>query len=187
MFGHRVQVLIVCLALVYQMTTKRSNGDKRATGKPLQGVLVVDFTRLYPGPLATLLLGDMGATVIKIEDEEKPDMLRSFAPIASDGVSISYHALNRGKLSLSLHLRRQESRSVILRLLEHAAVLVESFRPGVIEAILGFQHIEELCARFPNLIVARINAFGSGDSVPQFYKAIPAQYVHGGVDGCVGG
>jgi crotonobetainyl-CoA:carnitine CoA-transferase CaiB-like acyl-CoA transferase len=76
--------------------------------KPLTGVTVLDLSRLYPGPLCTLILRDMGAEVIKIEDPTTAgDLLRHYTPKYKDGNSLAFHALNRGKKSIALNLKNQ--------------------------------------------------------------------------------
>lgn len=76
--------------------------------KPLSGVTVLDLSRLYPGPLCTLILKDMGAEVIKIEDPATGDLLRHYTPKLQDGSSLPFHALNRGKKSVALNLKKQQ-------------------------------------------------------------------------------
>lgn len=77
--------------------------------KPLSGVIILDLSRLYPGPLCTLILHDMGAEVIKIEDPTTGgDLLRFYTPKLKDGSSLPFHALNRGKKSIALNLKKQQ-------------------------------------------------------------------------------
>ncbi len=99
-------------------------------GGPLNGVRVLDLTRLLPGPVATLHLADMGADVIKIEDHGGGDYARILGE-GPDGVSVFYRSVNRNKRGLRLDLKQAAGRDVFLRLARTADVVVESFRPGV--------------------------------------------------------
>jgi crotonobetainyl-CoA:carnitine CoA-transferase CaiB-like acyl-CoA transferase len=125
---------------------------------PLSGVRVLDMSRLLPGPFCTQLLCDLGAEVIKVEDPEGGDYARSYPPLLGDGNSAAFHALNRGKKSVTLDLKRAEDWRRFLALLATADVLVESFRPGVL-AKLGAGP-SALAARFPGLIVCSISGYG---------------------------
>jgi crotonobetainyl-CoA:carnitine CoA-transferase CaiB-like acyl-CoA transferase len=99
---------------------------------PLAGIRVLDLSRLLPGPYATLVLADLGADVVKIEEPGRGDYLRWMPPLAGQQ-SGAFHALNRNKRSLALDLRAPGGPGVLLRLARSADVLVESFRPGVLE------------------------------------------------------
>jgi len=118
-------------------------------GKPLQGVRVLDLSRLLPGPYASLVLSDLGADVVKVEDPDPGDYLRELSP----GM---FAALNRGKRSIVLDLKTADGASQLRRLCERADVLVESFRPGVLER-LGFS---DLLANPGRLVICRISGFG---------------------------
>lgn len=127
----------------------------------LAGLRVIDFTRLLPGPFCTMLLADLGAEVIKVEDPAGGDYARWYPPrIAEgdDGYGAFFAALNEGKKSVCADLRDPEARARIERLLATADVLVEGFRPGVLER-LGFEP-DALRARNPRLIIARISGWG---------------------------
>ena len=105
--------------------------------QPLSGILVLDFTTLLPGPLATLLLAEAGAEVIKIERPGGEDM-RHYEP-RFDGESAMFALLNRGKKSLVLDLKNATDRDKLRPLLARADVLVEQFRPGVMARLgLGY-------------------------------------------------
>jgi alpha-methylacyl-CoA racemase len=124
--------------------------------QPLSGLTVIDFSTLLPGPLATLMLAEAGATVIKIERPGGEDM--RFFPPRSGNVGTLYAMLNRGKQCLELDLKSTEAREKILELTNTADIVVEQFRPGVMERLgLG---AEELCARNPRLIHCSITGFG---------------------------
>lgn len=126
--------------------------------RPLDGLRVLDLSRLLPGPFATMLLADLGAAVDKVEDPKAGDYLRTMPPLASDGMNAIFHGLNRSKRSLVLDLKRPEGRDALLRLLPRYDVLVESFRPGVL-ARLGLGH-DVLLATHPGLIVCAITGYG---------------------------
>jgi alpha-methylacyl-CoA racemase len=124
--------------------------------QPLAGLLVLDFTTLLPGPLATLILTEAGAKVIKIERPGGDDM-RAFPPLR-DGQSVAFGLLNRGKESLTLNLKSAEDRARLEPLLEKVDVLVEQFRPGVMERLgLGYEATK---ARNPGLIYCSISGYG---------------------------
>ncbi len=124
----------------------------------MAGVRVLDLSRLLPGPYASLLLADLGATVVKVEEPGRGDYARAFPPLAADGNSAVFHALNRGKQSVALDLKSQQGRTALLHMLQDADVLLESFRPGVM-AKLGLAP-PDLCQRFPRLVVCSISGYG---------------------------
>ncbi|WP_069384701.1 CaiB/BaiF CoA transferase family protein [Halomonas caseinilytica] len=124
----------------------------------LQGIRVIDLTRVISGPFCTQMLGDHGAEVIKIEPPGRGDIVRSQGNMVN-GFSWYFAQFNRNKRSLTLDLRQEEGKAVLIRLLEDADVLVENFRPGV----MGKMGLDDatLRERFPHLVVGRINGFGS--------------------------
>jgi crotonobetainyl-CoA:carnitine CoA-transferase CaiB-like acyl-CoA transferase len=124
---------------------------------PLSGVRVVDLTRVLSGPFCTMLLGDLGADVIKVEAPEG-DPVRAQGAMR-DGVSWYFAQYNRNKRSVRLDLRQPAGREVLARLIGQADVLVENFRPGVL-ARLGFDDAR-LQALRPSLVTCSINGFGS--------------------------
>jgi crotonobetainyl-CoA:carnitine CoA-transferase CaiB-like acyl-CoA transferase len=124
--------------------------------QPLAGRLVLDFTTLLPGPLATLMLAEAGAEVIKIERPGGEDM-RGFPPFV-EGQSVPFALLNRGKASHVADLKNGEDRARLMPLIERADVLVEQFRPGVM-ARLGFGY-ETLAAINPRLVYCSITGYG---------------------------
>ena len=101
---------------------------------PLSGVRVLDLTRLLPGPFATLVLADLGADVVKVEDPRGGDWLRVLPPLRGE-MSDAYHALNRSKRSVALDLRRPEGAAALRRLAARADAVLESFRPGVMDRL----------------------------------------------------
>ena len=125
--------------------------------KPLEGVLVADFTTLLPGPLATLMLVEAGAEVVKIERPGGEDV-RRFKPFADAGYSASFAILNRGKKGVVADLKSEEGKNAVWDLVERADVLVEQFRPGVMQR-LGFGY-EAVCARNPKIIYCSISGYG---------------------------
>src|SRR3954466_14876953 len=100
----------------------------------LKGVRVLDLSRLLPGPFCTLILSDLGASVDKLEDPHVGDYLRMFPPV-KNGLSGRFNALNRDKRSFCLDLKKPSGRDALLRLIPRYDVLVESFRPGVLDRL----------------------------------------------------
>ena len=132
--------------------------DSPPVRRPLAGVRVLDLTRALSGPFATMILGDLGATVVKVEPSEGGDMTRGWGPFA-DGQSTYFLSANRGKQSLALDFRHPDGIAVVRRMARASAVVTENFRPGVAEAIgLGYA---ALCADNPALVYASISGFGS--------------------------
>ncbi len=125
---------------------------------PLSGLRVVDLTRILAGPFCTMLLADMGAEVVKIETPGLGDPVRRQGAIR-DGLSWYFAAFNRNKRSLTLNLRREEGREALARLIERADVLVENFRPGVLDAI-GFDQARR-DALNPSLVYCSLTGFGA--------------------------
>ncbi len=122
--------------------------------KPLEGVRVLDLTRLLPGAYATLLLADLGADVVKVEDPRGGDTMRTLR----GGPSRYFEPLNRGKRSVTLDLRSPDAATVLDALIARADVLVESFRPSTARRLgVDAQHLR---ARHPRLICASISGFG---------------------------
>ena len=124
--------------------------------QPLAGILIIDFTTLLPGPLATLLLAEAGAEVIKIERPGGEDM-RHYQP-RFDGESAMFALLNRGKKSLVLDLKNEADRDKLTPLIVRADVLVEQFRPGVMARLgLGYEAVRAIN---PKLIYCSITGYG---------------------------
>ncbi len=112
--------------------------------KPLKNLKVLDFTLLLPGPYGTMLLADMGADIIKIENPRQPDLMR-FAPPIVSGVSAVYSHLNRGKRSLSLDLKKPGALEIVYDLIGEYDIVVEQFRPGVMDKIgIGYKRLKEI-------------------------------------------
>jgi crotonobetainyl-CoA:carnitine CoA-transferase CaiB-like acyl-CoA transferase len=125
---------------------------------PLDGLLVLDFTRVLSGPYCTMLLADMGARVIKIEQPGRGDDTRAWGPPFIDGESAYFLSINRNKESLTLDLKHPSARRVLKPLIQQAGVVVENFRPGTMERLgLGY---DALAADSPGLIYCSISGFG---------------------------
>jgi crotonobetainyl-CoA:carnitine CoA-transferase CaiB-like acyl-CoA transferase len=124
---------------------------------PLDGVRVCDLSRLLPGPFASMLLADLGARVDKIEDLDAGDYLRAMPP-SVEGASSTFWALNRGKRSLAIDLKKPEGRDALLELVLRYDVLLESYRPGVM-ARLGLDY-PKLRERNPALVYCAITGYG---------------------------
>jgi crotonobetainyl-CoA:carnitine CoA-transferase CaiB-like acyl-CoA transferase len=124
---------------------------------PLAGVKVIDLSRLLPGPYATMLLGDLGADVLKVEDPQLGDYLRWRGPFVN-GESASFLVLNRNKRSMTLNLKHAAGREIFIKLAQQADVVVESFRPGVMEKLgVGYPQLKEIN---PRLIYCAISGYG---------------------------
>ncbi len=123
----------------------------------LHGVRVLDLSRLLPGPFLTMILADLGADVVKIEDPRIGDYLRAFPPLKG-GVAGRYLAVNRGKRSLALDLKTSDGREVFLQMVAKADVVVESFRPGVL-AKLGIDW-DVISQTNPRAILCSISGYG---------------------------
>jgi len=137
-------------------------------GGPLEGVLVADLSRVLAGPLATMLLGDLGADVVKVEHPDGGDETRAWGPPFLDGVSTYYLAVNRNKRSVALDLKDERGLAAAIALAERADVLVENFRAGALERLgLGFERVRE---RNPGLVWCSISGFGqaAGAGLPGY-------------------
>ena len=144
-------------------TTHTSVTREKRTG-PLEGVRIIDFTRLLPGPLATMMLADMGADVIKVEDPDSPDYIRGFEPLI-EGTSAFYYALNRNKRSLAVNTLSQEGKAIIIELVKNSDILIEQYRPGVMKKF-GMDY-DTLHAVNPRLIYISITGYGQDSSMSQ--------------------
>ncbi|NDW43393.1 CaiB/BaiF CoA-transferase family protein [Ruegeria sp. PrR005] len=124
---------------------------------PLDGTLILDLTHVLAGPYASMTLADLGARVIKVERPGTGDDTRAFPPF-KDGESAYFAAINHGKESIALDLKSPEDRAIFDRLLARADILLENYRPGVMER-LGYGW-EALNARHPKLIYGAVSGFG---------------------------
>jgi len=152
----------------------------------LDGIRILDLSRLLPGPFLTMILADLGADVVKIEDPRLGDYIRAAAP-SKGGLSGRYLAVNRGKRSMILDLKAAAGRDALLRMAEKADVVVESFRPGVMDKLgVGYT---ALAAANPGIVMCSISGFGqTGPYVDRAghdlgYVALAGVLAMGGVAG----
>ena len=124
---------------------------------PLSGIKVLDLTRVLAGPYATMILSDLGAEVIKIEQPEIGDESRNFGPF-KNGFSLYFMSVNRGKRSITLDLKTDRGKDIFKQLVKQSDILVENFRPGTMKK-LGLDY-ETLAAEHPALIYAACSGFG---------------------------
>ncbi|WP_439657241.1 CaiB/BaiF CoA transferase family protein [Lentzea sp. HUAS TT2] len=129
-------------------------------GGPLEGLLIADFSRVLAGPYATMLLADMGASVVKVEGPAG-DETRTWMPPVRDDVSTYYLGVNRGKRSIALDLRDAEDAALGRELARRADIVIENFKPGGL-AKYGLDHAS-VSADNPRVIYASITGFGSGE------------------------
>ena len=124
---------------------------------PLTGVNILDLSTMIAAPFGATLLGDFGAEIIKIEIPNKGDALRSMGPF-KDAESLRWSALARNKKSMTLDLRVQEGREILLQLVRQADVVIENFRPGTLEKWgLGYDVLKEAN---DNIILMRVSGYG---------------------------
>lgn len=139
------------------MATKPQSG-------PLQGIRILDLTRLYPGPLGTMMLADMGADVIKVEDMKAPDYMRFYPPYI-ESESAGFLAVNRSKRSLAIHLKSEKGVGIFFDLLKTADIVIEQFRPGVLDSLgIGYAAEKKSSRR---LFMYRSPAMARTDPTPQ--------------------
>src|SRR5947209_6015998 len=125
---------------------------------PLDGLTVLDLTRVLSGPYCTMMLGDMGARVIKIEQPGKGDDTRAWGPPFQLGESAYFLSINRNKESVTLDFKQPEGRAILDRLIAMSDVMVENFRPGSLDR-LGLDYAS-LATRHPRLVYCSISGFG---------------------------
>ena len=124
---------------------------------PLQGVRVLDLSRLLPGPYCSQMLADFGADVVKLEDVERGDYLRDFPP-CGERWSVLYDSVNRNKRSITIDLKQEAGKAVFRDLVRQYDVLIEGFRPGVMDKLgLGYESLHEIN---PRLIYCAITGYG---------------------------
>ena len=142
---------------------------------PLHHLKIIELGHVIAGPLSTALLSDFGADVVKIEAPDRTDMMRDLGPRTDDGVGAWWKTLGRNKRILSLDWKSDEGRDILRRLLEGADVLVENFRPGVLErAGVGPETLHEWN---PELVILRVSGYGQEGpmrDVPAFGRAAEA-------------
>src|SRR6058998_2351532 len=125
---------------------------------PLTGVTVLDLTRVLAGPYCTMLLADMGARVIKIEQPGKGDDTRAWGPPFLENESAYFLSINRNKESVTLDFKQPEGRAILDRLIAKSDVMVENFRPGSLGK-LGLDYAS-LATRHPRLVYCSISGYG---------------------------
>ena len=126
--------------------------------RPLDGVRVLDLSRVLSGPYCTMQLGDLGAEVITVERPGAGDDTRAFAPPYQGDQAAYFLSVNRNKKSITLDMKRPQGKAVLWRLIEASDVLVENFRPGAMDRLgLGYAAVK---ARRPALVYCSISGFG---------------------------
>jgi crotonobetainyl-CoA:carnitine CoA-transferase CaiB-like acyl-CoA transferase len=144
----------------------------------LEKLLVLDFSRVLAGPLATMIMGDLGATVVKVERPDGGDDTRAWGPPFDDtGVATYFLSVNRNKRSLVLDLEDPQQRAEAVRLAARADVVVENFRPGVMDGLgLGY---DALSQTNPGLVYCSITGFGRGEGAARAGYDVLVQAVGG--------
>ncbi|MXY25436.1 MAG: CoA transferase [Acidobacteria bacterium] len=138
--------------------TPPSHRNANPAAGALDGITVLDLTRVLSGPYCTMMLGDMGARVIKVEQPGKGDDTRGWGPPFLEGESAYFMSINRNKESVTINLKHPEGRRTLDALIERADVLVENFRPGTLDRMgLGYRDLAE---RRPDLVYCSISGFG---------------------------
>lgn len=126
--------------------------------KPLDHIKILDLSRTLAGPFCTMLLGDMGADIVKVEQPGKGDESRRFTPPTWDSESTYFLASNRNKRSVTLNLKSEEGRNIVLELAREADIVIENFRTGTMEKLgLGYETLEEIN---PRIVYCTISGFG---------------------------
>lgn len=129
--------------------------------KPLEGIVVLDLTRAIAGPYCTLYLGDLGATVIKIENPNEPDFIRDYKPIIGQRegtMSAPFAQYNRNKMSITLNLSKPEAQEIFKDMVKKADIVVENYRPGIMEKFsLSYEILKKVN---PRIIYTAICGFG---------------------------
>ena len=140
------------------MEASQPEATTAARPLPLSGITVIDLSRVVAGPYCTMMLADLGATVIKVEHPSDPDYVRDFPPRIAGGGSAYFAQYNRHKLGACLDLKHPEGKALLLEMVRKADVLVENFRPGIMDKLgLGWATLQ---AANPRLIYTAISGFG---------------------------
>ena len=143
---------------------------------PLAGIKVVDVSAILSGPLATMMLADQGAEVVKVEPLGIGDLMR-IGPFRSGGLCAFFANANRGKRSIALDLRQDRGREVLLRLVREADVFVQNFRKGVAERLgLGYDDLQQIN---PGLVMTSITPFGQDGPYSQYQGEEIVSYAMG--------
>lgn len=133
------------------------NSEKKEIAGPLTGLKMLDLSRLLPGPYCSLLLADLGMEVLKVEDPDQGDYMRLMGPIRKrDGAY--FLALNRNKKSMTLNLKLEEGKTIFYKLIESYDIVLEGFRPGVMDRLgIGYGELEK---RNPGVILCSLSGYG---------------------------
>lgn len=144
-----------------QMTSTPGGADEPSGHGPLHGIVVADFSRILAGPYATMLLADLGATVIKVEGPGGDDTRTWVPPVRPDGVSTYYASINRNKKSVVLDFKDPDDLATAQALTAAADVMIENFRPGGL-AKFGLDY-DSVSERNPGIVYSSISGFGSAE------------------------
>src|SRR5215212_2336497 len=137
--------------------TSSPDGSIAGLKHPLEGIRVLELANYMAGPYCGMLLADMGAEVIKVENPNGGDFSRGSSPFL-EGESVGFMAINRGKRSLTLDLKSERGKAIFLDLIRSADVMVENFRPGTMNDLgLGYEMLSSLN---PRLIICATTGFG---------------------------
>jgi formyl-CoA transferase len=132
--------------------------ERRTMPGPLEGIRVLDLSRVLAGPFCTMILGDLGADVVKVEQPGSGDDTRQWGPPWAGGESAYYLCVNRNKRSITLNLKHERGREILVQLARDCDVVVENFRVGLLDRLdIGYQ---ALSARYPQLIWCSITGYG---------------------------
>ncbi|MGG3468242.1 CaiB/BaiF CoA-transferase family protein [Neobacillus pocheonensis] len=139
---------------------------------PLQGVKIIDLSRVLAGPYCTMILGDMGADVIKIESVDSGDETRGWGPPFVEGESAYYLCANRNKRGITLNIKTKQGQEILKKLISDADVVVQNFKPGTLDKLgLGFEEMNKVNE---GIILASISGFGSTSALPGYDYIIQA-------------
>ena len=136
---------------------------------PLEGIKVLDLSRVAPGAYCAMILGDLGADVLKVEQPHKPGLLGSGLSPIGEGAKreAAYNSLNRNKRSIVLNLKSEEAKEIFLKLAEKADVVLEGFRPGVVKRLgVDYDRVKE---RNPKIVYCSLTGYGQDGP----YRDIP--------------
>jgi crotonobetainyl-CoA:carnitine CoA-transferase CaiB-like acyl-CoA transferase len=144
--------------LAVTVDSNHSKGGSSLTG-PLHGMKVIDLSRVLAGPYCTMILGDMGAEVIKIENIDSGDETRGWGPPFLEGESAYYLCANRNKQGITLNLKSQKGKEILQKLISDADVVVQNFKPGTLASLgFGYEQMKEIKE---DIILASISGFGT--------------------------
>lgn len=146
--------------------------------KPLEGVVILDLTRVLAGPYCSMVLADLGAEVIKVEMPGKGDDNRAFGPFINDQ-SVYYAGMNRGKKGITLNLKSEKGKETFKKLVKKADIVLENYRPGVMEKLdLGYDVLKEVN---PAIIYGSVSGFGHTGPLSQRAGYDPIAQAYGGL------